>query len=466
MAAKVGLGVEVLIMGGAVAAGTIAVVASGMFDSGSGSGGLIPEEPAGVVAEETGGAGGIDYNCNLPGKGFHWLGWGQQEDAGLLPSSEERPTVLHSLAGWSLSSDGPSYYFSVPLARDGPDGGVDFAKAYEMLCRMHPDLGGTGLGTLTSDEKHTFSESGIEVGRSLPIWKRGCYCCPHAEGGNPPCLPSGSCCTFYSVEMPDCDPEPPWDCHEVAGRWEGRYGGEGNWDGLYTDGERLFWLPPMPRELIDLLSQPSDGDSPTAGESEPGNDSTTTTKPAETQRWQVTLAGHEIDLMDRYWRLTTRVRAAVRFDYTLQGEFTLRKEDDRWVFDSGTVTYAEVGLSEEYWPEGSWEIKLPLNCTNCDQVTSGRRLTGEVFGDEVRLAWGRFRPEVEVDARIAVSCTPMPDCSEWKNRTFESSDFFQRINGQLLPLTDGAVSAPSVIDPASGLQWLDYTITVLRLDGG
>jgi hypothetical protein len=423
--AKMGLGAKVLIIGGAVAAGTVAVVASGMFRSEPADKLPLGQPTAAATTgeiETVGSSEGIDYNCNLPGNGCPWLEhmppskWEADPETGEVPVTVfDRVHLQGFFQATPQLPDGLPYLLWLPVAI-GPDG-PSMPDVYRTVCALHPDLGGSGLRPVSFEE--------LDRLLALPEDDDG------VEGGP-------TVATRWLTDDVTRSADEAHFAHEPI---------------------RIYSLPDLPPFVREYLTSQSCG--PAAVDT-----TTTTGREQETQRWRVTLAGHEIDLMDRYWRLTTRVRGAVRFDYTLQGEFTLRKEDDRWVFDSGTVTYAEVGLSEEYWPEGSWEIKLPLNCTNCDQVTSGRRLTGEVFGDEVRLTWGRFRPEVKVDARIAVSCTPMPDCSEWKNRTFESSEFFQRINGQLLPLTDGAVSAPSVIDPASGLQWLDYTITVLRLDGG
>ena len=163
---KVWTGAKVLILGGAVAAGTVAAVASGMFDSDGDREGLSPGERRGVVAEEAGGSAEIDYNCNLPGKGFPWLHhrpWETDTFVGDAP-----PAVFWSPLGTEIE-------FSMPIARDR-DGGVDYAEVYETLCRVHPDLGGTEARELSEEEKRTFSDLRVYLGTGeiVPFYERGC----------------------------------------------------------------------------------------------------------------------------------------------------------------------------------------------------------------------------------------------------------------------------------------------------
>jgi hypothetical protein len=276
-----------------------------------------------------------------------------------------------------------------------------------MLCSVHPDLGGTSARPMTPDEVAALDF------------------CPDITG----------CFDAPPFMYTDGTPHAADEAHI-------------GWEQI-----RVYVLPPIPRDLLDALSE------------EPAVGSTTSTTRADTQRWQVTVSGFEIDEMDPYWQITTGVRGAIRFDYTMQGEFTLTKRDGRWVFGTGTITYADAQVIQEYRPVGSWNIATPLRCPQCSRISAGRPLTGEVIGDEVRLTWGTFRPEVDVDAQIKVSCRPMPDCSTWKTRTFKSQEFFQTLNGLLLPLTEGAVSAPVSVDPASGIQWLDVRVTLRKLGG-
>jgi hypothetical protein len=195
-----------------------------------------------------------------------------------------------------------------------------------------------------------------------------------------------------------------------------------------------------------------------------------TSRPAELtigeeQDWQVFLTGYEIDEMNPYWKTTTKVRGAIRFDYKLRGEFTITKKKGKWQYKKGLITLSEVGLSNLYEPLKVWLIK-PLNCQNCLQVTNlkGTPLSGHVSGNEVKLYWGDKRPRVEVEAKIVAPCKPMPDCAQWKSRLFISEEFLDRINDVFLPLKhEGVVTPPKPIISSQGSRWVNYTFTLRRL---
>jgi hypothetical protein len=195
-----------------------------------------------------------------------------------------------------------------------------------------------------------------------------------------------------------------------------------------------------------------------------------TSRPAELtigeeQDWQVFLTGYEIDEMNPYWKITTKVRGAIRFDYKLRGEFTIAKKKGKWQYKKGVITLAEVGLSNLYEPLKVWLIK-PLNCQNCSQVMNlkGTPLSGHVDGNEVKLHWGNQRPRVEVEAKIVVPCTPMPDCAQWKQRLYISEEFLDRVNDVFLPLKhEGVVTPPEPIVSPQGSRWINYTFTLRRL---
>ncbi len=185
----------------------------------------------------------------------------------------------------------------------------------------------------------------------------------------------------------------------------------------------------------------------------------------EEQKWRVFLSGYEIDEMDPYWKITTRVRGAIRFDYKLRGEFAIAKKKGKWLYKNGTITIADVGLSDLHEPLEVWHVKQ-LKCQNCSQVTNLKEtpLSGTVDGNEVKLAWGKIWPKVPVEARIKCTCKPMPDCAQWKTRLFTSSEFFDRINNVALPLVhEGVVTPKKPIESPQGLRWINYTYTLRRL---
>jgi hypothetical protein len=195
-----------------------------------------------------------------------------------------------------------------------------------------------------------------------------------------------------------------------------------------------------------------------------------TTRQAELEvklhRWQVLLTGFEIDEMDPYWKLTTKVRGAIRFDYKLRSEFTVARKKGKWAYKSGIITIAEVGLSNLYEPLEAWAVK-PLKCQNCNKVTSlkGTSQSGIVDGNVVNLYWGNAKPQVLVEAQIKMPCKPMPDCAQWKSRLFVSSEFLDRLNNvPLLLKHEGVVEPPKPIKDPQGLQWINYSHTLRRIE--
>ena len=180
-------------------------------------------------------------------------------------------------------------------------------------------------------------------------------------------------------------------------------------------------------------------------------------------QWEVNLTGYEIDEMDPYWKQTTKLRGAVRFDYVLKGTFTLvRDKECKWKYKSGSITQASAKLSDLHEPATSWEIK-PLRCKGCDTFSQlqAKSLHGYVRGNDVHLSWGLIKPRVKVLARVAIPCTPMPDCSEWKNREFVSETFLDRVNHLALPLVDGKVVSGKVVSP-QGSRWIQYRYSLKK----
>ncbi len=195
----------------------------------------------------------------------------------------------------------------------------------------------------------------------------------------------------------------------------------------------------------------------------------TTTRPAdlslyEEQTWQIFLTGNETEEADPYWKITTKVNAAIRFDYKLRGEFTIFKKKGKWNYKNGTVTIADVGLSNLYEPVEVWMVK-PFTCATCDQTKNlaGKPLAGKVDGNVVELFWGQpLLPKVHVAAKITCPCKPMPSCAEWGSRWFISEQFFQRINWYPLTLKNGPAEPLKVVTP-QGLRWVNAYFTLKRL---
>ena len=191
---------------------------------------------------------------------------------------------------------------------------------------------------------------------------------------------------------------------------------------------------------------------------------TVTTSSDEQQRWRVFVTGYETDEMDPYWKEARRLRGAVRFNYKLRGEFTLRKKGGKWLYDGGKITIAEVKLANLYYPPDAWGV-IPFVCNGCDRVAglAGRILEGKVDGGSVRLFWGKVVPWSKVRARISVSCRPMPDCADWGVRRYESQRFFDDINFVDLTLAHGHRASKDVVSP-QGDRWVQYDYLLHRLE--
>jgi hypothetical protein len=255
-----------------------------------------------------------------------------------------------------------------------------------MLCRFHPQLGGTGLRLLSNEELHGLGYDWEYVDEYTTFAPQ-----------------------FYTDDI-------PLAANEAA----------------LAKGQtiRLYWLPEIPEPILKTLRQGMTPPPETSGKPQ-------TSEPAETRRWSVTFTGFEIDEMDPYWRMTTGVRGAVRFDYRLEAEFTTIKKKDRWAFGTGTITRATLDYSPEYEPTHTWSLKPP-SCPKCDDLPIGRALGGELDQDgTILLKWGLFKPVVEIEARIVASCIPMPNCAEWGKRQFVSASFFETINITPVTLTNG-----------------------------
>ena len=340
----------------------------------------------------------VDYNCSGPGLGSPWL-----EHVPGYSSRAPAPQTGPYYAGYFTPGGGFHLFLPVQTANGVP---VSIDDAHRMVCRFHPQLGGSGLRLMTNEEIHSYGYD----------WE---YADEHSKF--PP--------EFYTDDV------------SLAAN-----------EAYMADGQtiRIYWLPDIPDALLKTLRD---------GTAAPPK----TTEPSETRRWSVTIAGHEIDEMDPYWRKTTGVRGAVRFDYLLEAEFTTIKKNGRWVFGAGTVTHATLDYSTEYEPTNSWALKAP-SCPKCNDLLSGRTLRGEVQPDgKVLLKWGTFRPAVDIEAQIIASCTPMPSCAEWGKRQFVSASFFESINIQRLTLADGWSDVYSTGPSGQGADRVEVSFTLKQL---
>ena len=82
---------------------------------------------------------------------------------------------------------------------------------------------------------------------------------------------------------------------------------------------------------------------------------------------------------------------------------------------------------------------------------------------ELRIGWGPFRPQVMMEARIKVTCTPMPDCSKWGTRLYVSTTLIDRAASTWLTLTDGWSRTIDVADQ-DDRRWVYFTVAVSRID--
>ena len=135
------------------------------------------------------------------------------------------------------------------------------------------------------------------------------------------------------------------------------------------------------------------------------------------------------------------------FDYSLGGEFTLKKKKGKWVYDGGTVTASSLKHGYKQLPQNLWQV-LAMRCLRCDDVNKlkGQGLPGMLSGKDVMLYWPVVRPALEVDAKLALKCQPNPtDPGACKSAArggtahYEDDVFLATTHKHFLPLRDGAV---------------------------
>ncbi len=361
---------------------------------------------AGIVVFAVRGTGGsaekgFDYNCDLPGLGYPWL---EQWDTIVATDSGEEVRLWNwedptASAGYFDGPGGFRVFLPVPVDDDGkPESMLD---VYRTLCRFHPDLGGGGLRAPTTDELQPIGDCFVGPGlNDLPLYTEG--------------TPRGS----NEAHM----------CSEQV---------------------RVYGLPELPADVASVLST----------EEAATGESSTTIESRGQQAWSIACTGYEVDEMNPHWQTTTGLRGAIRFDYQLRGNFSTVQDGGKTEFGSGSVTSAQIRLSDLYGPPGAWELG-PLNCVGCNAIGPGAPLAGTILpGNEIILGWGAFLPEVNVDARVVRSCTPMPGCAEWKSRWYISDTFYHRLAALGLVLEDGFTAGDRVTSP-QGDTWIEMSCTL------
>ena len=109
----------------------------------------------------------------------------------------------------------------------------------------------------------------------------------------------------------------------------------------------------------------------------------------------MSLVGYEVDDLNVG---ATDGRTAVRFDFSLQAEFTVVKRDGRWTFGTSTMQSPSIGVAERYEPDHVWEVKA-LQCRDCEEYARTGKLWVDLNESGVRFSWGvnPIRVEVEYD---------------------------------------------------------------------
>lgn len=469
---------QVLLASGLVGAVAAAAVVSGVFSSKPGDSLFSGLPSTSVVAA---GAGAVDYNCDRPGMGYPWL----EYLPGDLPdglAGDAWPVQMAVKPGVFRSTVGLDYRVGLPLEGGpggvlDPAGAVDYAKVYESLCRVHPDLGGTGLRPLTPDQRGMLYDFGVTIGRGSPGGEpTECLCRVHPdvvageEGVR--CIPTDIpgfeiCPDTWQSFLPDprsgCEYlRIAFLCHEV-------FASEG-WEHFYTDAPapydaqpmRLYWLPPIPSDLRDQLSRETGDEATREGEDE---DQVTR------QRWRILLSGFEVDEgrgpFAPFWLRIHHRLAALRFDYQMEAEFTLRRAEDEWVFDSGVLVESLLSVSAQYQPESAWLVNPPGFLDDPQALDQpGRALQGRVHGDEVRLEWGTFGPWAEVEVMLFPPCPP-ETCEKWFTVRHQSVWFLNLASSRWVPLEDGFTRSWEEQRGANlwdAQQELTYTISLRQLD--
>ncbi len=294
---------------------------------------------------------GIDYNCNRPGQGFPWLK--HQPDEPLPELIGENPGETTPQTFRSTVGD---YRVVLPV-QVGPTGDMNPAGVYEMLCEVHPNLGGTRLTPL---DHMTGSECGACECPYKPVelldgmWFEPFEC----WDWSPP-----ACC-YCSYED---DPSP-----ELCPR---------EYFFVYTDGKESYWLPPIPEELADALSQPADEPS-----------SADVTEVTGEARFRVELIG--VELLE-FGEPGSSGHVQVGFSYNMEFELAVEWDNDQIVGALAVPTRGTSRVEARGGRDLETLIATGLNCKDLDRPKLNAILKPDAESS-VWLDWGDLEPTATV----------------------------------------------------------------------
>jgi hypothetical protein len=371
--AKLSLGAKLVLASGVAGAGTAAVVASALFFNAE-----LNSSPSAASATTAADAATItlDYNCNLPGKGYPWL----RQDLSFTVQGTSSAVFVSTVAGVSPWAG----FLPVPVNADGTAQSMD--DVYRRLCLVNSQLGGSGLTRLSPGEAQQLIMGGTDR-------------CLERDWADSPDL--------YSDQNPLAVDEAR----------------------ICLEPVRVYWLPPLPQDLLNALAEDDE---------------------VIKQRWGVTLSGHEIHDLNPWTLGLPGRRQGVRFDWSVDGEFTVRKRMGQWSFLGGKAKGGSIGLETLYEPIEAWRLKETTpHCLDCDREfpALGSPVAGviETQGGEtfVTLDWGAFAPSAEVRA--------WDDQKEdWVSYFHTSWEFIREANTVGFTLLEGPTGTTAWRQPIEG----------------
>lgn len=419
-----------------------------------------PGAPARAAPPETASLPeGIDYNCGLSGNGFPWLTYEPGEAPPGITGDSSAPAVAR--LGVFRSTVGPEYRVGLPL-EGGPDGvldaagAVDLARVYRLLCRVHPDLGGSGLRSLSSQERDALSgdaagndpsatrdpDASSDSGASSdPDAGMGvCSCCwiPKDPDDRSDCWTSRLSIERYAEDPGLCDVSAVWACSwsPPSGSGTAETIGTAGWADFYTDETatgsgpiRAYWLAPLPQGLAEAL-QDEQGVDP-----DPDEDQERVTW----QRWRVEVVGDELVYLDSRRAGAPGARQGVGFHYEIAAEFTVERPDEGWAFRGGYITAASITTSLQYGPEGDWTVSQ-MDCFGSRDYP--RVIGGRFEAGLLQLEWPQH---VASCAVFACHKSRACDLPEERGHWHHSDMFFKTISASVFALREGSLSGQDEI---------------------